>query len=262
MPDMAMAFLGSFILLAGTTIGSLCVFFIPGKEFSPRLNQIFLGFASGVMLAAAFFSLLLPAMNAEGHPLPGIAMAIIGLALGFGFLFLIDKLTPHLHVSQNTEEGIFPERSPKTMKMFLAVTIHNIPEGLSVGIAYGMAIASGVQGGIMAATTLAIGIALQNIPEGAAVSLPMKSETTKPKAFLFGVASGAVEPLFAIAGIFLSFLLSPIMPYALAFAAGAMFYVIAEEMIPDMKGESNSHFGVWSFFVGFVVMMILEVYLG
>ena len=262
MNDIAMAALGSALLLIGTSLGSAFVFFVKGNDISPKLNQIFLGFAGGVMLAASFFSLLLPAIETSDQVLPGVAIGAIGVLLGAGFLWLIDILTPHLHVKENKEEGALFNSSKKTTKMFLAVTIHNIPEGLSVGIAYGVALATGLPGGIMAATSLAIGIALQNVPEGAIVSLPMKAETSKPKAFFFGVGSGAVEPIASVIGIFLAFALTPVLPYALAFAAGAMLYVIAEDMIPDMKGDPSSHFGVWSFLFGFLLMMVLDVVLG
>ena len=170
--------------------------------------------------------------------LPSWIVSGVAVLLGALFLWGIDKLVPHFHVEQNKEEGL-PSRVSKTAKMFLAVTIHNIPEGLSVGIG------------------------IQNIPEGAVVSLPIKGETgNSRKAFWFGTLSGAVEPLAAILGLFLAYFLDPIMPWALSFAAGCMLYVIAEEMIPDAKGDPRSHSGVWSFIIGFILMMSLDVALG
>ena len=194
--------------------------------------------------------------------------AVTGLSvIGGGlFLFLIDKLTPHFHVEQNEEEGL-PSKASKTLKMFLAVTIHNVPEGMSVGIAFGVGLASFQGGnpwaGLIGALTLALGIGIQNIPEGAVVSLPVKGASgSSAKGFWFGVLSGAVEPVTAVIGLFLAYWLNPIMPYALSFAAGCMLYVIAEEMIPDAKGDPASHEGVWAFLLGFVLMMTLDVALG
>ena len=187
--------------------------------------------------------------------------AVVGISiiLGAAFLWGIDKVVPHIH-SSDKEEGITNNKMSKTSKMFLAVTIHNVPEGLSVGIAFGVALA---QGGDLALLTgsllLAIGIGIQNIPEGAVVSLPIKAETgSTKKAFLFGMGSGIVEPVAGVIGLFLAMQIQGIMPWALAFAAGCMIYVVAEEMIPEMTSEGHDHFGVWSFILGFVVMLILD----
>ena len=232
------AAIGIFFIFFCTTLGSFFVFFFRKKEISPKVNQIFLGFAAGIMLSASVFSLTVPSLEMDISYLPSWIVSGVAVLLGALFLWGIDKLVPHFHIEQNKEEGL-PSRVSKTAKMFLAVTIHNIPEGLSVGIG------------------------IQNIPEGAVVSLPIKGETgNSRKAFWFGTLSGAVEPLAAILGLFLAYFLDPIMPWALSFAAGCMLYVIAEEMIPDAKGNPRSHSGVWSFIIGFILMMSLDVALG
>jgi len=256
----------SFIFLC-TTLGSAVVFFFPKKEISNKVSQIFTGFAAGIMLAASFFSLILPSLETEVTYMPIWLVVGISILLGALFLYGIDKIVPHFHVKENEEEGIQTRRLSKTSKMFLAVTIHNVPEGLSVGIAFGVALASLANGSPMGVMTsafmLALGIGLQNIPEGAVVSLPVRSETgNKKKAFLFGMFSGAVEPIAAVAGLFLALSIQVIMPWALSFAAGCMIYVVAEEMIPDLKDNNFSHYGVFSFIFGFILMMILDIALG
>lgn len=259
MPYYVYAIIGISFIFLSTTVGALFVFFFKKKEISSRLNQIFIGFAAGVMLSASFFSLILPALEEEITYMPNFVVVGISIVLGALFLFGIDKLVPHFHAQTNEEEGL-KNHLNKTWKMFLAVTIHNIPEGLSVGIAFGVALS---QGGsyklVIGALLLALGIGLQNIPEGAVVSLPMKAETKScKKAFLFGTLSGAVEPVAAVLGLFLAMQIQVIMPYALAFAAGCMIYVVAEEMIPELKGDVHGHFGVFAFIFGFVVMMVLD----
>lgn len=263
--------IGISIIFLATTLGSAFVFFLRKSEISPRLSQILSGLAAGIMLSASFFSLLLPAIKMEVTYMPSWLVAAIAVLLGAAFLWGIDHLLPHLHVAQGKEEGLKNPRMNKTAKMFLAVTIHNIPEGLSVGIAFGVALAfnrdhPGDAASIAAlsgALSLAIGIALQNIPEGAVVSLPVKAETKSTgKAFLFGTLSGAVEPIAAVVGLFLAFSIQVIMPWALCFAAGCMIYVIAEEMIPDAKGDPTHHDGVWAFLIGFVIMMVLDIAFG
>lgn len=180
--------------------------------------------------------------------------------LGAGFLWLIDKLVHHFHVRENEDEGLPSKGLSKTSKMFLAVTIHDVPEGLSVGIAFGVALTNpGNKALLVGALLLAIGIGIQNIPEGAVVALPIKGETNSSlKAFLFGMFSGAVEPVAAVIGLFLAMQIQALMPWALAFAAGCMIYVVGEEMIPEMKGEGHDHYGAWSFILGFVIMMALD----
>lgn len=260
MPDYAYAIIGISLIFVATTLGALLVYFFKNRPISTLLNRIFVGFAAGVMLSAAFFSLIKPALEVEVNYMPIYLIVGISIGIGAGFLWLIDKLVPHFHAMQNEEEGIEARGLSKTSKMFLAVTIHNIPEGLSVGIAFGVALANPDNHAlIISALLLSIGMGLQNIPEGASVALPIKGETgSANKAFLFGMFSGIVEPFAAVLGLFLALEIQAIMPWALAFAAGCMIYVIAEEMIPEMKGEGHDHFGVWSFILGFIVMMILD----
>ena len=260
MADYVYAIIGISLIFVCTTVGSLFVFFIRKKEISPILNRIFIGFAAGVMLSASFFSLIKPALETNITYMPVFLLVASAVVLGAGFLWLIDKIVPHFHVSENKEEGLASRGLSKTSKMFLAVTIHNVPEGLSVGIAFGVALANPDNNALlMGALLLAIGIGIQNIPEGAVVALPIKGETgSSSKAFLFGMFSGAVEPVAAVIGLFLAMQIQAIMPWALAFAAGCMIYVVAEEMIPEMKSEGHDHYGVWSFIFGFVIMMVLD----
>ena len=252
--------IGIPLIFICTTLGALFVFFIRKKEISPKLGKIFTGFAAGVMFSASFFSLIKPALESEVSYMPSWLVVVISVVLGAGFLWGIDKLTPHFHAQENKEEGLPVKRMSKTSKMFLAVTIHNVPEGLSVGIAFGVALSQQNNTSLLVgALLLAIGIGIQNIPEGAVVSLPIKGETgSSGKAFLFGMLSGAVEPIAAILGLFLAMQIQGIMPWALAFAAGCMIYVVAEEMIPEMTSEGHDHFGVWSFITGFVIMLALD----
>jgi len=251
----------TFIFLM-TTLGSSLVFFFK-KDLSLTLKMIFFGFASGVMLSASIFSLILPALEAKEvlFNLPTIVSVIIGFIIGVVFLTLIDKIVPHFHKELNEEEGIKTNRLKKTTKMFLAVTIHNIPEGLSVGIAFGMALALKDQSALMSALMLSIGIGIQNFPEGAAVSLPFKEETTTLKSFLYGSFSGLVEPIMAIIGFFLAFYINGLLPYILAFASGAMIYVTIEELIPESQLDSKNHIGTYAFIIGFLVMMSLDIIL-
>ena len=260
MADYLYAVIGISLIFLCTTLGALLVFFFRKKEISKKLNRIFVGFAAGVMLSASFFSLIKPAIEANITYMPTYAIAAISIVVGALFLWGIDKLVPHLHIGEDKEEGIRSEGLSKTSKMFLAVTIHNIPEGLACGIAFGVALANpGNQALLLSALLLAVGLGIQNIPEGAAVALPIKGETgSSLKAFLFGMFSGIVEPIAAVIGLFLALEIQVIMPWALAFAGGCMIYVIGEEMIPEMKGEGHDHLGVWSFIIGFVIMMVLD----
>ncbi len=252
--------IGIPLIFICTTLGALFVFFIRKKDISPRLNKIFIGFAAGVMFSASFFSLIKPALEANVSYMPTWVIVMISIALGAGFLWLIDKIIPHFHASENSDEGLPTRRLSKTSKMFIAVTIHNVPEGLSVGIAFGVALSQPNNAALlMGALLLAVGIGIQNIPEGAVVSLPIKSETgSSKKAFVFGMLSGIVEPIAAVIGLFLAMQIQGIMPWALAFAAGCMIYVVAEEMIPEMTSEGHDHFGVWSFILGFIIMLALD----
>ncbi len=254
--------IGICIIFVMTTLGSALVFFFK-KNISSKVNTIFLGFASGIMIAASVWSLLIPSI--EGATSFGSLSwlpAAVGFIIGGGFLVLLDKLVPHLHGGTSLEEG--PRISlAKPTKLFLAVTIHNIPEGLAVGFAFGAAAASGEDAAYIAALGLAIGIGIQNFPEGAAIALPMRNATnSRHKAFLYGMGSGAVEPVFAVVGFFLAASVAVLQPWLLAFAAGAMIFVVAEDLIPDAKMTQHSHLGTWGVMAGFVVMMILDVALG
>lgn len=265
MNPVLVSIIGIALIFVCTTIGSAVVFFFHKKEISPKVNQIFMGFASGIMLSASIFSLIVPALEAKTTYMPSWSIVAISVIAGAGFIWLIDKLVPHIHPTGETE-GLPTERINRTGKMFLAVTIHNVPEGLSVGIGYGVALAMvgvGNENAIWGALALAIGIGIQNIPEGAVVSLAIKGETgNSAKGFLFGMFSGIVEPVAAVLGLFLAMQIQAIMPWALAFAAGCMIYVIAEEMIPEMAQDPTRHHGVWSLILGFALMLILDVTLG
>lgn len=259
MPEYVYPLIGIPLIFICTTLGALFVFFIRKKEISPRLSKIFIGFAAGVMFSASFFSLIKPALETNVNYMPSWLIVVISIVLGGGFLWLIDKIVPHFHTRENQEEGLKTKRMSKTSKMFLAVTIHNVPEGLSVGIAFGVALAMNDRAALIAGLLFSVGIGLQNIPEGLGVSLPIKGETgSSPRAFLFGMFSGAVEPVAAVFGLLLASQIVGIMPWALAFAAGCMIYVVAEEMIPNMSNEGHDHYGIWSFIIGFVIMMILD----
>ena len=253
--------LGVIFIFLMTTLGSALVFFFK-KDLSPNFKKIFLGFASGIMIAASIFSLLIPAIEEPIDYMPSWAVVGISFLLGCGCLFLIDTIVPHLPRCVNEEEGVKTKRMKSTTKMFLAVLIHNIPEGLAVGLAFGLVFSG--QGDsdalLMSALMLALGMGLQNFPEGAAVSLPMMDELkSKPKAFFYGMLTGIVEPVAAVAGIFLSMYIGGIMPWALAFAAGCMIYVTVEELIPESQMDSKNHLGTWSFIIGFIVMMVLDI---
>ncbi len=257
--------LGISIIFLCTTLGASFVFFLRKKEVSPTLNQIFTGFAAGVMLSAAFFGLINPVLEEPIDYMPNYLVAALGVILGAAFLWGIDKLVPHFHSETSEDEGL-PSRISKTKKMFLAVTIHNVPEGLSVGVAFAVALAANgdaQQALLISALSLAIGIGIQNIPEGLLVALPFKAETgSNVKAFGYGFFSGIVEPLAAGLRLLLAFAISEVMPWAMAFAGGCMIYVIAEEMIPEFTKDSVHHFGVWSFILGFAGMLCLDVALG
>ena len=250
--------IGISLIFVCTTIGALMVFFIRKKEISPKLNKIFVGFAAGVMFSASFFSLIKPALESD-TTIPSWLIVAISISLGALFLWGIDKIVPHLHIGLDEEEGVKTKKLSKNGKMFLAVTIHNIPEGLSVGIAFGVALSQNNPVLLSGALLLAIGIGIQNIPEGAVVSLPIKAESgSSKKAFLFGAMSGIVEPIAGVVGLFLAMQIQGIMPWALAFAAGCMIYVVSEEMIPEMTSAGHDHYGVWSFVLGFVIRLRLD----
>ena len=265
MSPAVLTIIGLALIFVCTALGSAFVYVFKGKEISANINQIFLGFAAGIMLSASIFSLIIPAINGSTETsIPSWIIVGLSVLLGAAFIWGIDKLVPHLH-SNNQEEGLKTQKINKTSKMFLAVTIHNVPEGLAVGIAYGIGLASITTSNnvLLGALMLAIGIGIQNIPEGAVVSLLFKGDgRSNNQAFAFGALSGAVEPVAGLIGLALAFSIQAIMPWALAFAAGCMLYVIAEEMIPDIKSNSINHRGVWAFMIGFILMMILDVALG
>lgn len=253
--------LGVLFIFLMTTLGSALVFVFK-KDLSPNFKRIFLGFASGIMIAASIFSLLLPAINEPVDYMPSWLVVAIAFLLGCLFLFLIDKIVPHIHKGSNEEEGVKTRKMKSSTKMFLAVLIHNIPEGLAVGLAFGLVFSGSGDSDalLMSALMLALGMGLQNFPEGAAVSLPMMEELrSKPKAFLYGTLTGIVEPIAAVVGIFLSMYIQGIMPWALAFAAGCMIYVTVEELIPEAQLDNKNHLGTWACIAGFLVMMVLDI---
>ena len=249
--DQTTAIILSFILpCALTTLGSSLVYFF--KKPSKTLNIITIGLASGIMLSASLWSLLLPSLeNAEEtwNNLAFIPVAV-GFVLGGIFMIFLDFLSSKLF--KNNENG------KKPFKLFTAITVHNIPEGMSVGFAVGTAVAT--QNAILGSFMFALGIALQNFPEGLATSLPLyKCYNNKHKAFLMGTLSGVVEPIFAVAGFFLATYLTSLLPWLLSFSAGAMIYVIIEELMPELHEDKTSSLGTWAFIIGFVVMMLLDI---
>lgn len=247
--------IGILLPLAGTMVGSAFVFFMK-KEIPDRLQKTLLGFASGVMVAASVWSLLIPSIDMAGE---SIVPAAVGFMAGIGFLLLIDELTPHLHLGAQKAEGP-SSRLSRTAMLALAVTIHNLPEGMAVGVVY----AGETQGLTMsAALAVAIGIALQNIPEGAIISMPMHSEgNSRWRSFLIGSLSGVVEPVGSVAILMLASVLGAALPFLLAFAAGAMMYVVVEELIPETAQGRHTNLSTIGFAVGFVLMMAMDVVLG
>ena len=253
--------IGILIPFLGTSLGAAMVFVLK-NTISDNLQKILTGFAAGVMVAASFWSLLQPALeSSEGMGTWAFVPAAVGFLVGMGFLLLLDETTPHMHMN-NEEEG--PKTGLKrTTKLILAVTLHNIPEGMAVGVVYAGFLAGSAGISAAGALALSLGIAIQNFPEGAIVSMPLRAEgMDKGRTFLYGVLSGVVEPIAAACTIFAAGALVPVMPYLLAFAAGAMMYVVVEELIPEMSEGKHSNFGTVAFSLGFVLMMILDVTLG
>ena len=246
----------------GTVIGSAFVFFLKGK-MNRNLQRILTGFASGVMVAASIWSLIIPAMEQSEH-LGKLAFlpAFVGVWAGFLFLLVLDKIIPHLHLNSSCPEGA-PCNLGKSTMMVLAVALHNLPEGMAVGVVVAGWLAGSESISAAGALALALGIALQNLPEGAIISMPLKSNGMgRGRAFGYGVLSGVIEPIGAIATILLANLVVPVLPYLLSFAAGAMLYVVVEELIPEMSEGEHSNLGVIFFAVGFTLMMMLDVALG
>jgi len=253
---------GILIPFIGTTLGAAIVFVLK-NYISVNLQKGLLGFASGVMVAASVWSLLIPAIDmSEDMGKLSFIPAVVGFAIGIVFLLSLDKIIPHLHINSDEPEGMKSKLKKSTM-LVLAVTLHNIPEGMAVGVVFA-GLATGKSGITAAgAFALAIGIAIQNIPEGAIISFPLKSEgVSRKKAFLYGMSSGVVEPIAAVITIILTSIVVPILPYLLSFAAGAMIYVVVEELIPEASEGEHSDIGTIGFAVGFLIMMTLDVALG
>ena len=255
-------FLGLAIPFLGTTLGSAMVFLMK-KEMNKKVEKILLGFASGVMIAASIWSLLIPSIEmAEKQGKVAWIPAAIGFLLGIVFLLVLDSVVPHMHLESEKPEGK-KSKLKKTTMMVFAVTLHNIPEGMAVGVTFAGALAQNAGITMAGAFALAVGIAIQNFPEGAIISMPLKSEgVSKPRAFLYGTLSGIVEPIGAIITILLTNAVVPILPYLLSFAAGAMIYVVVEELIPESQAGEHSNIGTIGVAIGFTIMMILDVALG
>lgn len=256
-------FVGVIIPFIGTALGASCVFLLK-NDIRDGVQKTLLGFASGIMVAASVWSLLIPAMEMSEHMgklrfLP----AVIGFLIGVGFLLVLDSFVPHQHIGQEDAEGIRKEWS-KSTKLVLAVTLHNIPEGMAVGVVFAGMIADSAEITLAGAFALSIGIAVQNFPEGAIISMPLRSEDNmgKGKAFLYGATSGIVEPVAAGITILLKDVLVHVLPGLLAFAAGAMIYVVVEELIPEASEGKHSNIGTIGFAAGFALMMVLDVALG
>ena len=252
---------GILIPFLGTSLGAAMVFLLK-KQLSDSIQKALTGFAAGVMVAASFWSLLQPALDSSAE-MGSFAFlpAAVGFLAGIGFLLALDVITPHMHMDQQSEG---PESGlRRTTKLILAVTLHNIPEGMAVGVVYAGLLAGSAGISEAGALSLALGIAIQNFPEGAIVSMPLQAEgMARGKTFRMGVLSGAVEPAAAVLTILAAGLVTPVMPYFLAFAAGAMMYVVVEELIPEMSEGKHSNIGTVMFSLGFVLMMILDVSLG
>ena len=254
--------LGLLIPFVGTAAGAACVFFLK-KDLKDGVQRALTGFAAGVMVAASIWSLIVPAIEQSSDKgqlafLP----AFIGFWLGILFLLLLDHIIPHLHAGINQTEGP-KSKLTRTVMLVLAVTLHNIPEGMAVGVVYAGLMTGSANITAGAALALALGIAIQNFPEGAIISMPLYSEgKSKPKSFVLGVLSGSVEPVFGGLTVLIAGMVVPAMPYLLSFAAGAMLYVVVEELIPEMSQGKHSNVGVISFAIGFSLMMALDVALG
>lgn len=254
--------IGLLIPFAGTTLGAACVYIMRGS-MPERLQKTLLGFAAGVMVAASVWSLLIPAIDmCADDGAARIVPALIGFAGGIAFLFGLDRITPHQHIDSDLPEGPRSHLS-RTMRMALAVTIHNIPEGMAVGVSLAAALEGSPDVNVASAIALSLGIAIQNFPEGAIVAMPMHAAgNSRNRSFIIGALSGAVEPVAAVAAIALAAIAVPALPYLLAFAAGAMIYVVVEELIPETQHGRHSDLGTIGFAAGFALMMALDVLFG
>ena len=260
--ELYFALLGTGATCLATVLGAATVFLFK-KDMGAGLQRAFLGFAAGVMIAASVWSLLIPAMEmAQQQGQSALLAAGGGFVLGGVFLMLLDRLLPHLHIGSEEAEGL-PARLKRTTMVVLAVTLHNIPEGMAVGLAFAVAARDGGAAALPGAVALAIGMGLQNFPEGAAISLPLRGQgVSRGKAFVCGALSGVVEPVFGLATVLAAGSVEGMMPWVLAFAAGAMIYVVVEELIPEAHLGEHSHVGTSSVMLGFLVMMLLDVALG
>ena len=254
--------IGLSIPFLGTTLGAAMVFFMK-DTINKKIEKMLLGFASGVMIAAAIWSLIVPSIDmAQEQGKIAWFPAAIGFLLGIAFLLILDSIIPHLHLKTDKPEGIKAKFKKTTMLVF-AVTLHNIPEGMAVGVTFAGALIGNTGLTIAGAFALAVGIAIQNFPEGAIISMPLKNENiSKIRAFTYGTLSGIVEPIGAIITILITRLVIPILPYLLSFAAGAMIYVVVEELIPESQAGEHSNIGTIGVAIGFTIMMILDVALG
>lgn len=254
--------LGILLPFFGTVLGTSCVLFMK-NQLSDLVQRGLNGFASGVMVAASVWSLLIPAMEQAGHMGTfSFVPAVSGFWFGILFLLLLDKTIPHLHTNDDEPEGLKANLKKSTM-LVLAVTLHNIPEGMAVGVVLAGWLSGKTDISLMGALALAIGIAIQNFPEGAIISMPLRAQgESKTKSFTYGVLSGIVEPAAAVITILLSSYVIPILPYLLSFAAGAMMYVVVEELIPEMSAGEHSNFGTIAFAFGFTLMLALDTALG
>ena len=255
-------FYGILIPFLGTSAGAACVFFMK-KNLNEQIQRALTGFAAGVMVAASIWSLLIPAIEqSSGLGKLSFVPAAVGFWIGVFFLLLLDHMIPHLHQNSNKAEGP-KSKLQRTTMLVLAVTLHNIPEGMAVGVMYAGFLAGNTQITAASALVLSLGIAIQNFPEGAIISMPLRAEgESKGEAFLGGVLSGVVEPIGAVLTILAAQLVIPALPYFLSFAAGAMLYVVVEELIPEMSQGRHSNIGTVFFALGFSVMMVLDVALG
>lgn len=253
---------GLLLPLSGTVLGAAMVFFLK-REMSPRLQKVLLGFAAGVMIAASVWSLLIPAIEmAEAGGRVAWLPAVVGFLLGIAFLLLLDSVIPHMHLGDEHPEGR-QSKLGKSLMLVLAVTLHNIPEGMAVGVVFAGMREGSEMISAAGAFALAIGIAIQNFPEGAVITMPLLGQgMSKKRAFAYGVLSGVVEPLGALLTILLTTLIQPILPYILSFAAGAMIYVVVEELIPESQAGEHSNIGTIGAALGFALMMVLDIALG